>query len=428
MTAAEKDLLNSCIAQIVSRYFPEKASTKRTLGQRDLNYLSDLIEEKTNIRISLSTMKRLWKRDFSKMPHPSTLDALVSLLDFENWNVFRQNQGNNFSQSTSTQTKLKKRFSRPLLALSVLGVAALTFLLISLVKKKKEIVIPEGVSFFANKTVAFNVPNSVIFSYDLAGIEADSFFIQRSWNPMHKSAIRPEKKNFSEIYYYPGFHWAKLIANDSVIKKTRVHVKTDGWFATAKSKRMQDIPLYPNQKNIISEGNLKVEELALQKAGYDPKQNLILSFFNIREFENLQSQSFILETRAKFEDVQNLTCPYMEVTWIDEKDVSWVGLIDKGCESNLNLKLSDTILMGTENDFSKLGAKLDEWQTIKIICHEGTFKLYLNDILATETEFAGATGKIMGLVFTFTGKGAIDYVSLKDINGKVLYSDEFNDR
>ncbi len=372
-------------------------------------------------------MKRLWKGDFNKMPHPSTLDALVSLLDFENWNAFRQNQSSDFSQSDPSLVK-PKRFSKPIFVASVLGVGVLTFLLISLVKKKKEIFVPEGVSFSANKTVAYNVPNSVIFSYDLNGIEADSFFIQRSWNPMHKSAIRPEKKNFSEIYYYPGFHWAKLIANDSVIKKTRVHVKTDGWFATAKSKRIQDIPLYPNQKRIISEGNMKIASRDLQDAGYDPKENLILSYFNIREFENLQSDSFILETKVRFEDTQNLTCPYMEVTWIDEKDVSWIGIIDKGCESNLSLKLSDTFLMGTENDFSKLGAKLDEWQRIKIVCHAGSFKLYLNDMLATETEFTGATGKIMGLILTFTGKGAVDYVSLKDINGKTLYSDDFDNK
>ncbi|NAY91862.1 hypothetical protein GTQ34_08030 [Muricauda sp. JGD-17] len=426
MTANERNYVNNCIQEIVARYFPEKASSEVNLSQRDLQYLIDLMDEKSNIRISLSTMKRLWKNDFNKMPHPSTLDALVSLLHYENWNDFRQDQHKDSLVSGPSSVR-PKPFSKKVLVVATLSIVILTFLLISLVTQEKQLVIPENVSFSVNKTVAFNVPNSVIFSYDLTEVKADSFFIQRSWNPTHKFPIDPNKKNFSQIYYYPGFHWARLIANDSIIKRKRILVQTDGWFATLKSERLQEIPIYPNQENIISGGKLKVGDRDLQESGVDPKQNLILSFFNIREFNGLQSDSFVLETKVRFEDSRSLICPYMEMVLIDEKDVSAVGIVEKGCESNLMLKIGDEFLMGAENDFSALGVNMKEWQTLKIIGKNQFLEIHLNDVLVLQTPLKGTSGKIMGLIFTFTGKGVVDYVYLKDLNGKILYSDEFDE-
>ncbi len=425
MTANEREYVNNCIQEIVARYFPEKASSKGAIGQRDLQYLIDLMDEKSGIRISLSTMKRLWKNQFNKMPHPSTLDALVSLLDYENWNAFRQEQGKGFSQEKTASVEPKKQ-SKNVLVVLILGAAVLTFLLISLVTKQRELVLPENVSFSSNKTVTHNVPNSVIFSYDLKGVVADSFFIQRSWNPNHKSPIDPAKKNFSQIYYYPGFHWARLIANDSIIRKTRVHVQTDGWFATLKSDRLQDIPTYPDQQKITSDGYLQVGNEALEQSGLDPNKNLIISFFNIKEFDGLKSDSFVLETKVRFASTQGLTCPYMEAVLIDEEDSSIFGIIEKGCESNIMLKLGDKFLMGSEHDFSALGAKMEEWQILKIISKNQSLEVYLNDALAFRAPMERTATKVMGMIFTFTGKGIIDYVSLKDLNGEILYSDAFD--
>lgn len=424
MTAQERDYLKQCIDSIVARYFPEKASLGKNLGQRDLQYLIDLMEERSNIRISLSTMKRLWKNEFNKMPHPSTLDALVSLLDHKNWNAFRQEQTRGLFQEEIDRPKPKKQLKNLWFVL-IFGALALALLLILPAIKQREIVLPENVSFSANKTVTHNVPNSVIFSYDLEGVEADSFFIQRSWNPNHKFPIDPRKRNFSQIYYYPGFHWARLIANDSVIRKTRVHVQTDGWFATLKSDRLQDVPTYPDQKKITSNGYLQVGNEALEASGMNPNKNLIVSFFNIREFDGLQNGAFVFETKVRFASTKGLTCPFMEVVLIDEEDSSIFGIIEKGCESNIMLKLGQDFFMGSEHDFSNFGASMDEWQILKIVSKNQTLEVHLNDVLAFQAPTERTFTNIMGMIFTFTGKGIIDYVSLKDLNGEILYSDEF---
>src|SRR5690606_14086552 len=41
---------------------------------------------------------------------------------------------------------------------------------------------PEDVSFSVNKVTSNDIPNTVIFTYDLGNVSGDSFFIQQSWD------------------------------------------------------------------------------------------------------------------------------------------------------------------------------------------------------------------------------------------------------
>lgn len=74
----------------------------------------------------------------------------------------------------------------------------------------------------------------------------------------------------------------------------------------------------------------------------------------------------------------------MEVNIIGEKASSWLGITDKGCVSNLNVKVGDTILSGRENDFTALGTNMSEWQTIRLVSSNKRLKYYVNDTLALD--------------------------------------------
>ncbi|MEM7485912.1 MAG: hypothetical protein AAF348_11955 [Bacteroidota bacterium] len=425
MQATERDSIIRCVRKIEERFFPEQFASGKKPRQRDLEYLIELMEEKSNIRISLSTMKRLWKNEFNQIPHLNTLNALASLIDYDSWNAFRKDE--NKIIKTSHQKPKKRSFPLKKYALFLLlGILIFISAFVFVSNQNRPISIPDDLVFSANKTLTNNVPNSVIFSYDLKGMEADSFFIQRSWNPNHKKLIDPTKKHFSEIYYYPGFHWARLIANDTVLKKLRINVKTDGWFATAKSNRLDTIPFYPDQSKLIHEGTMGVNDEIFEQSKIDLKKGLIVSYFNIRDFSGLLSGEYILETRIKFNAIAGIVCPYMEVKVIDEKSSSWLGITDKGCVSNLSVKVGDVILAGMENDFSALGTDLSEWQNIRLVSSKGRLKYYLNDTLAIDEPFEDDRGKIMGLILTFTGKGVVDFVHLKTLEGKTIYTEGFD--
>ena len=174
------------------------------LKQRELEYLGDLIEKKSRIKLSISTLKRLWRNDLPQLPHPSTLDALVSILDFKDWQDFKKQQfGNLPTAKDEVPLKENSRLTArlPLVAASaVILLVSGFFILQGFNKKENGIVVKGDVEFTADKTVSFGVPNTVMFHYDLSNVEADSFFIQQSWNPRDKARIDPDNNYYSAIY------------------------------------------------------------------------------------------------------------------------------------------------------------------------------------------------------------------------------------
>ena len=57
--------------------------------QKDLEQLSSYIEEHTGYYISLSTLKRVWKGTYKTQPQIATLNALVEVLGYKNWQDFK---------------------------------------------------------------------------------------------------------------------------------------------------------------------------------------------------------------------------------------------------------------------------------------------------------------------------------------------------
>src|SRR4029453_15285213 len=87
MNHSEREYINLCKQLIEEKFHFE--SDGGTLRQRYLEYLADIIEERSGIKLSLSTLKRVWKKDYDQTPHPSTLQALVSVLGFKDWQEFK---------------------------------------------------------------------------------------------------------------------------------------------------------------------------------------------------------------------------------------------------------------------------------------------------------------------------------------------------
>ncbi len=87
MELSEQDFLEICKTKIEEKYHLGNGDQK--LKQRDFEYLIDLIEETSGTKLSISTLKRLWRETSEQNPHPATLDALVSILGYKDWLEFK---------------------------------------------------------------------------------------------------------------------------------------------------------------------------------------------------------------------------------------------------------------------------------------------------------------------------------------------------
>ena len=86
MAKTEIDFLNACKSLIEEKLDWPPSENWR---QRDFLNLINLIENESGISISLSTIRRLWKVDYSGTPQPSTLNALAKFLAYEDWLDFK---------------------------------------------------------------------------------------------------------------------------------------------------------------------------------------------------------------------------------------------------------------------------------------------------------------------------------------------------
>src|SRR4030095_2221665 len=126
MNHSEREYINLCKQLIEEKFHFE--NERGTLRLRDLEYLADSIEEGSGIKLSLSTLKRLWKKDYDQTPHPSTLQALVSVLGFKDWQEFKLKTTP--EPSTVAPKKTHKVFLRRWMALpAILAVAVLFWLI-----------------------------------------------------------------------------------------------------------------------------------------------------------------------------------------------------------------------------------------------------------------------------------------------------------
>jgi hypothetical protein len=401
------------------------------LKLRDFEYLSTAIEEKSKVKLSVSTLKRLWKDDFTLMPHPATLDALASVLDFSTWQDFKKE----FAAKVNGQTSPKETHKRkvPASLYIIAGFALLTggfFVLQAFNKLDKKV--PVKIPFTADKTVTVGVPNTVMFNYDFRNVEADSFFIQQSWNPRNKTAVDPNHHYFSAIYYEPGFHWARLMADDSIVTFASVHIKTDGWLPLVKYDIRDKTPLYLDMDKIMGGGELHTTRALLQEAHVDVSKDFRLHYYNIRDFENVDSDNFDIETRLKCDGpndshaVSNLACPMLQLTIVTEEDEFFVPITSRGCGSELELKIGDVYKSGADHNLSALCASVFDWQTLRVNTQGKKAIIYLNQVPIQELTFEKNFGKIKGLIFTFTGPGSVDFVRLKNKLGEMVYQDEFD--
>ena len=423
---SDKNFLDLCKTLIAERYL--LGGQDGHWRQRDFEALSEIIYDKSGISISLSTLKRLWKSDFNQTPHPTTLDALVSLLDCGSWLEFKNTHKNTLVNATGSRWKN----SKAVLILSVIALTLVGFLVISpeMIKSansKLESPSADGsIIFSSNKTVSVGVPNTVIFKYDVSNIRADSFFLQQSWNEDHRVTLDPSANNYSSTYYTPGFHRAKLVADDSVFKTTRIHIKTDGWLPLVKYNRGDLIPVYLRDSDITKASLLTVNTEQLQAAGVDLTRNFILNYHNVREFADLNSGNFRLSTRVKCDSLGNYACPQISVTVVCEEGISYVPLTTKGCVGNLGIKFGEMVRDSRNSDLSAFGTDIFQWQRLQISVEKKLAQVSLNDQLIFEGGFSEDYGKIMGLVISFTGPGSVDSTEVYNLIGDRIYPEDLS--
>jgi len=397
---------------------------------QDFENLSDRIFTKTQVRLSVSTLKRIWgKVKYDNSPTMATLNALAQFLDYENWREF-QGKNSLIENEVVTQPlpieKNKNRVPSKIFRISSIAAImlvglALIFLLVKGTSKQKE---ATSEAKFELRKISDDLPNSVVFNYDASAFHSDSVFIQQSWDPNRRERVDPNGKQHTSIYYSPGYFIAKLIVDNKIIKEDAVFIKTKGWKGFINND--EPIPVYLSaddikKKTILSVSNEQMKE----KMGSPLFNNTWVTYANVREFGGLTGSAFQLDLKVRnTATVEESLCRKIVITLLSKGGAIMIPLSTKGCISDIGVLTGERWISGKENDLSAFGCDFADFEKVTCKVADHIFEIYLNDKLVLKEEQKQSVDEIVGLRVSFEGPGEMKEVRLSN-SQKVVYEDLF---
>jgi hypothetical protein len=407
----------------------------------DFDNLSEKILEKTQERLSVSTLKRIWgKVRYDSTPTLATLNVLARFLDYENWREFEGNAEMANGQSTvdgSTVVVDSQSFSRsrpwtvdrgqwtsPKRMRIFFGIAAagLISVFIFLFIGGRTPPVDESGVVFESRKVSDDLPNSVIFTYDIGDLSADSVFIQQSWDPRRRERVSPTGRRHTSIYYRPGYFQAKLIVNNEIKKENDIFIKTQGWKGIIDGES----PVYLGEDEIRQPGGMGIDAVTLRdKTGSPVFTDRWTIFTNVREFEGLDHQNFTLDVSLRNTAmVEECLCRNVRITLLQKGNAIVIPLAAKGCISGIDLITPSRYLPGKEHDLSAFGCDFENLQHVRCQAARDTFSIFINNNLAIQEKITEPLKALVGIRIGFEGTGEIESLNLSS-PGKIILQEQF---
>lgn len=380
---------------------------------QDFEALSERIFKETKVSLSVSTLKRLWgKIRYEGTPNVATLNALAQFAGYENWRAFISNGFTQSSNGATTKEKKPIAFSKirnGILAIIAVGIVAV---LIGLMQNRPKQLKYDNI-VFSSKVVTNTVPNTVVFNYNAKDSNADSVFIQQSWDPMRRYEVDKNLTESTSTYYLPGYYRAKLILDSTIVAEHDVFIESNGWLATIDREQ---IPVYATEDKILHDGvvRLSTEFLDEQKIDLE-REKLSTSFFRVEKEEVLPDNAFQMDVTLKNTYGKGaLVCQKTQITLLGNMGATVIPLSIKGCVGELFLYAGEP-RDGRSHDLSAFGVDFSDWVTVQCRVQDKKISIHVNGSLAYEGNYQNGIGDVVGTKITFMGTGAVKSFSLKKI-------------
>jgi hypothetical protein len=436
-TRNEHDLVRECLTEIFRLNGYDDVSK---LTQRDYEHISNAIETKTSILISVSTLKRLLHGEFTRIPQTATLNAISTYLNYKSWQDFKlslrtkvvkvirkeavRNEFNIPPEKAKTPSNSIKR-------ITVVSVGIVSVIIAVLFIRYAPGNSPgnfDKASFSAEKTTSNDIPNTVVFQYNIDDVKADSFFIQQSWDVNRRVRIFKNNYTLTDIYYEPGYHMAKLIANDSIIKTFDVNIPTNGWFLFAKEGGTESIPEYIKPAMpVIKNGSMILDKADLAANGIDASKEKRYIYCLYPPDVTVSSDNYTLKTRVRIHELRNNLCPTLMIEAMTQRYFNFVQSTTIGCASEAMTGFGENFISGKDTDLSPLCYDLTEWIDVEIRVENRHATISFNGKLVYSIPYKRSAGLLTGITFISNGLAEIDFVELKGLDGSVVYENDFSE-
>ncbi|SHF43106.1 hypothetical protein [Pedobacter caeni] len=379
--------------------------------------LSQKIFDKTQVQLSVSTLKRIWgKVKYTSFPSLVTLNALARFADYNSWREFKLSQISPDLPVQSVGVPQEQIKLNPMWMIAAALISCLLLLWVS--AREGKLSAQEGnkelakSSSFSSRKVSDDLPNSVVFNYHTNASIKDSVYIRQSWDPKRTKQVSASDSIHTSIYYHPGYFLAKLIVNHSILKEIPVFIKTKGWKGIIDRS---PIPVYLSASEIRPQGTMGITGALLQQKTGSPVFNgTWVKFSNIKEYPGIDGGNFSLTTTLRNTSTpEQSVCRKVKVVILGIGKAIVIPLSHKGCTADIGLLAVEDWIEGKTADLSSFGCDFNQFQQLRCELKDKTLRVYLNGKQVFSKAQTHSLGRIVGLRLEFEGSGQVKDLKLE---------------
>lgn len=408
-------------------------------SNHEFQVLSEEISSKSGILISRNTLRKLatnLSQGRKHSPRKTTKDAFALYIGFDTWQQFE-----NSIEQSSNKSRKKNHLVWLIPSISIL---ILTIIVVFYGAKNRasnadftfEILNPTG-----------NVPHTVECKYNFKNISSNDIKVDFGHiDPTRKYLLIDVNKNDSihkECFHYPGLYNVRLFIDEKLVKAKKVWINSDGWFTYVVDIRPYllevDVPDWLQKAGVRLEqipfdaiikpdttvnGYMHIPEHAIDKLDY-VSNNFHSHFKYFKDFGlNMDNCEFSI----RFKDNRFGSGTFChEAALYFEGDSGKIGFkfAEAGCSKYTQQRIGDKYLSGENTDLDYLILSYKEFTTVTIKSTPDSVSISVDGNTRKVLPNAKNLGRLRGLHFWYKESPYIDFVRVSDLQGNVVFNDEF---
>ncbi|MCX2452572.1 hypothetical protein OQX61_14945 [Pedobacter sp. PLR] len=395
----------------------------------DFVRLSGLLQRKTKVQLSESTLKRIFgksKTSTRYYPQKATRDALARFIGCRDWYEFElrntvsieKSVAKTSSKSEASPVVRKTALTKKGLLYTVFLVfaAIIAFLIFRSAPNKEQDISRVELSCLNPEG---QTPHSAIFKLKAAGELPDSL----QHFTINFSDVRWKTADFRDSlvnHYYevPGRYYPVLYHKKKALDTGYVYLQTKGWTATA-SVQNDTTRVYPILgNNLMANRPIKVSARAALSAGTDTTRTFFVAFANVKP-SRINGDNFELSGNFTTSPIRaGVRCSQVDIFVFGEKDKHSLGIIKPECAAWTFYQFSEHSKEGQKYDLRPLGHDLTKGGHVQLRVADKKVSLMINGSEVFKTSYNKPIGKIMGVKIIFAGIGQFDNFKLADLKTK----------